>query len=59
MGPDFLILENARDHPPAQAEINLRIDDSESTWRVFLAEGIVANQRKTPITSVPTMPPAN
>ena len=40
MGPDFLLIESPTDHPPCQAIILLRVDDSERRWRVRLPEGI-------------------
>jgi hypothetical protein len=54
MGPDFVVVKQPFDHPPVEAEIYLRIDASESTWRVFLAEGISPERRKTRIASVPS-----
>ncbi len=29
MGPDFLILESATEHPPGNATLELRVDESE------------------------------
>jgi hypothetical protein len=49
MGPDFVVLRQPVDHAPAEAEIFLRIDDSESNWRVHLVEGISTERRKTKI----------
>ncbi len=49
MGRDFLMLKNPIDHPPAEAEIYLRIDESESRWRVRLVEGISPENRKTKV----------
>ena len=40
MGPDFLFIESPTDHPPCEASILLRVDDSESEWKVMLPEGI-------------------
>ena len=40
MGPDFLFVESPADYPPCQATILLRVDDSESEWKVRLPEGI-------------------
>ena len=40
MGPDFLFVESSADHPPCEASILLRVDDSESQWKVRLPEGI-------------------
>ena len=53
MGPDFLIVKQPFDCPPADAEIYMRIDDSESTWRVHLVEGISRERRKTKIAALP------
>ena len=40
MGPDFVLLESPIDHPPCEASILLRVDDSETEWKVRLPEGI-------------------
>jgi hypothetical protein len=53
MGPDFLVVKQPFDHPPAEAEIYLRIDDSESSWRVHLVEGISMGRRKTRVAPLP------
>lgn len=53
LGPNFLVLENPIDHPPAEAEIGMWIDGREDRWRVRLAEGIKAGQRKTAISRCP------
>jgi len=55
MGPDFVVLKQPFEHPPAAAELFLRIDDSESTWGVYLAEGISAARRKTKMAGQPTV----
>jgi hypothetical protein len=49
LGPDFLVLRTATDHPPADAEIALSIDGHESHWPVRLPAGISATQRRTAI----------
>ena len=49
MAPGFLILKQPFDHPAADAEVYLRIDDSESSWRVRLVEGISTERRKTKV----------
>jgi len=53
MGPDFLVVKQPFDHPPADAEVFLRIDDSESSWPVHLVEGISPERRKTKIDTLP------
>ncbi len=40
MGPDFLFVDSASDHPPGEATIVLQVDDSERKWEVMLPEGI-------------------
>ena len=40
MGPDFLLVESPKDFPPGEASIFLKVDDSESQWKVRLPEGI-------------------
>jgi len=47
LGPDFLILTNPIDHPPAEAEILLAIDGHESRWPVRLVNGISSSERRT------------
>jgi hypothetical protein len=47
MAPGFIVLKQPFDHPPADGEVSLRIDDSESSWGVYLAEGISAGRRNT------------
>jgi hypothetical protein len=49
LGPDFLVLRTATDHPPADAEIALSIDGHERRWPVRLPEGISAMERRTAI----------
>jgi hypothetical protein len=53
LGPDFLMLKQPFDHPPAEAEIYLRIDESESSRRVNLVEGISPDRRKTKLGPLP------
>ena len=49
LGPNFLVLENPIDHSPVDGEIGMWIDGREDRWRVRLADGIQAAQRKTGI----------
>ena len=53
MSSDFLMLKQPVAHPPADAEIYLRIDDSESRWRVRLVEGISTTEAETRIAPLP------
>jgi hypothetical protein len=47
LGPDFIILRNPADHPPAEAEIALWIDGQERRWKIHLPEGIAAGKPET------------
>ena len=49
MGPDFLLIESPMDHPPCQATILLRVDDSERQWKVRLPEGISSTSTRVPL----------
>ena len=49
LGPDFLILKNVINHPPAQAEIAVWVDGHERRWTIWLADGIKTGQRETEI----------
>ena len=49
MGPDFLILESAAEHPPTDATIELRIDASERRWKVRLPHGLSNTSRTVAI----------
>jgi hypothetical protein len=53
LGPNFLVLENPINHPPTDGEIGMWIDGREDRWRVRLAEGIQAGQRKIGISRCP------
>jgi hypothetical protein len=49
LGPDFLILEEPADHPPAEGEILMSIDGHERRWTVYLPDGLVAGKLQTRI----------
>jgi hypothetical protein len=40
LGPDFLILDDPQEHPPCDATLEMRIDESERRWPIRLPEGI-------------------
>ena len=40
MGPDFLFVESATNHPPGEATIVLQVDGSERRWTVRLPDGV-------------------
>jgi hypothetical protein len=52
LGPGFILVDDAPDHPPANAEIALSIDGDESRWTVHLPDGLVAGRRRTRICKV-------
>ena len=49
MGPDFLFLESPTDHPPCEASILLRVDESERQWGVRLPTGISKDSTRVAI----------
>ncbi len=49
MGPDFVFLQQACNHPPANATIILQVDQSERRWNVRLPEGISAESQRVAI----------
>lgn len=53
LGPDYLILRNAGDHPPADGEITMSVDGRVRRWPVRLPEGIAPNKTRTPIADFP------
>jgi hypothetical protein len=49
LGPDFVMLKDPADHPPAAAEITVTIDGRVRCWTVQLVDGIIARERRTRI----------
>lgn len=49
MGPDFLLLQSPVNHPPSEVCVVLRVDQSESQWKVRLPEGISAASNRVRI----------
>lgn len=47
LGPDFLILRDPIDHPPAQGEMMVAIDGQVKRWPVLLPDGITPSQVRT------------
>lgn len=52
MGPDFLILQSATEHPPGDATLELCVDASERRWPVRLPQGISPASRTVAIAQV-------
>ncbi len=52
MGPDFLILQSATEHPPGDATLELCVDASERRWPVRLPNGISSLSRTVTISRV-------
>jgi len=46
MGPDFLLIESAADHPPGHATIVLQVDQNERRWQVQLPDGISKDSKR-------------
>jgi len=55
MGPDYIVVNSTKDHPPCEATIELRVDDSESRWNVRLPNGISAGSKRVAL-GAPTAP---
>lgn len=51
MGPDFLLVESPVNHPPTDASLVLKVDESERSWQVRLPSGISAETRRVAIAS--------
>jgi len=56
LGPDFLLLDAPIDHPPGQASIILRVDQSEECWTVRLPDGISAGTKRVNIVAPAEQP---
>jgi len=52
MGPDFLLLDESIDHPPAEATIVFRVDANERRWRVKLPDGLSAKPERVVVEKV-------
>ena len=49
LGPDFLLLEPGRDHPPGPGIIVVRVDGRERRKKVILPHGIAAEATRVVI----------
>lgn len=52
MGPDFLLVTAAIDHPPTTATLVLQVDESERKWNVRLPQGISSDSKRVTISAV-------
>lgn len=46
MGRDFVLVETPAEHPPCEAFIQLRVDESETQWKVKLPHGISSDSNR-------------
>ena len=46
MGPDYLLIDSARDLPPGEAWIKMTVDENLSEWKVRLPYGISSKSRR-------------
>jgi hypothetical protein len=53
LGPDYLILAQPVDHPPARAEIVMSVDGKQSRWAVELPAGVSVDTQRTEILPCP------
>jgi hypothetical protein len=49
MGPDFLLVDAPINHPPGDASVILKVDESERRWNVRLPDGISAESKRVAI----------
>jgi hypothetical protein len=49
LGPDFVILRDATEHPPADGEMMVSIDGDVKRWPVRLPDGVVPGKDRTRI----------
>jgi hypothetical protein len=53
MGPDFLLVDEPIPHPPANAIVVMRVDESERRWNVHLPHGISPGSPRVAIAAAP------
>jgi hypothetical protein len=46
MGRDFVLVESPADHPPCEASVFLKVDESESQWNVRLPKGVSKDSKR-------------
>ncbi len=53
MGPDFLLLDKAIDHPPTEATVVFRVEGyDEERWQVRLPHGLTAGQERVVLAKI-------
>lgn len=52
MGPDFLLMDKAGNHPACEATIVFSVDDSGRNWVVRLPEGMTEGQERVAIARI-------
>ena len=52
MGPDFLLVDSPTDHAPGDAQLVLRVDQSERQWTVRLPNGVSARSKRVLLAAV-------
>ena len=52
LGPDFLLLQEPSEHPPADASVILQVDQSKRQWKVRLPQGISADSKRVIINAI-------
>lgn len=53
LGPDFLLLDSAFNHPPDNARLVLQVDQNERNWAVRLPNGISAASNRVALSRIP------
>jgi hypothetical protein len=53
LGPDFVMLRDPVEHPPADGEMMVSIDGHVKRWRVLLPEGVSPGKDRTRIVERP------
>lgn len=52
MGPDFVLVDEGIDHPPADARLVLQVDESERAWNIHLPNGISSGSKRVVISAL-------
>jgi hypothetical protein len=47
LGPDFVMLDDPVEHPPADGEMMVSIDGEVKRWPVWLPDGVVPGKDRT------------